>query len=70
MSNVTIAPASPYTDDALTCSYSYADVDGNADASSYSWTVASTSGGAGTVVGTEQPSRPPSSPATSTSPVP
>ena len=52
VSNVTIAPASPYTDDALTCSYSYADVDGNADASSYSWTVASTSGGAGTVVGT------------------
>ena len=40
ISSVTISPASPTVTDTLTCSYSgYSDADGDADVSTYEWTV-------------------------------
>jgi hypothetical protein len=47
ITSVTISPSSPTVTDTLTCSYSgYSDADGDADASTYEWTVE------GTTVGT------------------
>ncbi len=40
VSSVSISPASPQVGDTLTCTYSgYSDADGDADASTYSWTI-------------------------------
>ena len=39
VSGVSISPASPSVGDVLTCTYDFSDGDGDADASTYSWTV-------------------------------
>ena len=49
ISTVTVSPASPTASDTLTCSYSgYSDADGDADASTYTWTAG------GTIVGSSR----------------
>jgi hypothetical protein len=46
VATVTITPSAPYADDTLSCSYTgYRDPDGDADASSYAWTVGSVPAG-------------------------
>ena len=48
ISSVSISPATAYVGDTLTCAYSgYSDLEGDTDASTYSWTIAD-----GSVVGT------------------
>ncbi|MFH1466209.1 MAG: hypothetical protein ABIO70_17625 [Pseudomonadota bacterium] len=48
ISAVSISPASPVAGDTLTCSYTgYSDADGDADASTYAWTVGGTAAGSG-----------------------
>ena len=50
VSSVAIGPSSPTVSDALTCSYSFADKDGDADASSVTWTVGSSTVGTGSTL--------------------
>ena len=52
VSGTSITPTAPKTDDDLTCSYSYNDVDNQSDNSTITWTLASTQTGSGTQVGT------------------
>ncbi len=50
--SVSITPVSPVTGDTLACSYSgYDDPDGDADASTYAWTINGTSAGTGSTLG-------------------
>jgi hypothetical protein len=51
VSGVDVTPNAPKTDQALSCAYTYSDMDGNSNNSSYAWTVSSTQGGAGSAVG-------------------
>ncbi len=59
VSSVAITPASPVSGDTLTCAYTgYSDVDGDADQSTYAWTLNGTAVGTGdtlstTLVGTD-----------------
>ncbi len=51
ISAVSISPTSPAPTDTLTCSYSgYSDADGDADASTYAWTVGGVSAGSGSTL--------------------
>ncbi len=52
ISSVSISPASPTLSDSLTCSYSgYIDADGDADASTYAWTIDGAAAGSGSSFG-------------------
>ena len=50
VSGVSISPTSPTVSDALTCSYSFSDDDSDADSSSVTWTVGSTTLGTGSTL--------------------
>jgi len=51
IASVSISPGSPSALDTLSCSYSgYSDPDGDADASTYGWTVGSSSAGSGSTL--------------------
>jgi len=50
VSDVAISPDPATAGDSLTCSYTFADVDGDSDSSSVAWTVGSTAAGTGTTL--------------------